>query len=97
MTGPPNYAAHLVEAFLNNKLREVLGEEDAAGVVAEVDDYTDKITLVRIPDGSRLHLEDESNDDDPDYWAAGRYDMDERKAEGPLDSVIEGLRKWVKG
>jgi hypothetical protein len=94
---PPNHAALGVERFLNDRLREVLGEDDAAEVIAEVDDYSDQMTFVRIADGARLHLGDESDENDRDYWAAVRQDDDQRVAEGPLDSVIEGLRGWITG
>jgi hypothetical protein len=97
MPTPPNYAAHGIERFLNESLREVLGEDDAAEVVAQVDDYSGRITLVRIADGARTYLGDESDEADPDYWAVVRPDADERVAEGTLDSVIEGLRGWIKG
>lgn len=96
MNGPPNYAAPRLERWLNDKLREVLGEDDAS-VLAEVDEYTDEATLTRMSDGRQMHLVDESDDAEPDYWSAVPHGTDERAAEGPLDAVIEDLRRWVKG
>src|SRR4051794_37248031 len=97
MNGPWSGYDERTTRFLSDKLREVLGEDTAAWVSVDVDEYSDQIRLIRVRDDARMGLADESDEEVGDYWCAGDFDEDLRLVEGSLDVVLEGLREWIQG